>query len=1129
MNLTDAQDRAIHDHDHNLIVVAGAGSGKTFVLVERYLALLDAHPEWPLNALVAITFTDKAAQEMRDRVRQHLQVSKRLAEMDSARITTIHGLCAAILRANAAEAAIDPGFEILDEVESSVLLDTVIDDVFRSLETGDPVLELFSEYGELAVRSSLKGLEPLDVPDDLFAQWESLWREDAAVAIRRFWHGEAVQTLGQWPHGIVLGDKLADVWGAVGQWLWQLIDSDDLDASLNTVAEIAAIKVRGGSVKNWHNEEIFATAKQLLSAVRDEAKDCLKTIGDPPDELDRRAAELLRLWFDLARRVRDAYRAAKDERAALDFDDLETLTRDLLQADRVRDRYLGAEFKHVLVDEFQDTNAAQWAIIQRIADPAAPGCLFVVGDPKQSIYGFRGADVSVFEQVRAEIAQLGAAVDLSRSFRTHQRLVECFNDVFSRLLTRDPSSPVSDYEVEFGGGMQAERIDAPSDAPVLELVLLDSELLKDRDEEEIARRWEAYEIARRIKAIVEEEQRPIYDKRQRIIRPIQYGDIALLFQAMTNVTLYESALKAETIPYLTIAGKGYYDRQEIWDLLNLLRALYHPADDLALATALRSPLFGLSDDALLALRLDSSISLWENLAAPDRVPPDERPLVEFARETLNNLRSRAGRVTIAELLRAALDQTGYLAVLTGLTDGARRRSNVEKLLEKAEGSGRITLSAFTQYLQDMSENETREGEAILEDASAVQLMTVHKSKGLEFPLVILVDASYQWRAYDERVVKGLACKVYDPASNQLVKPFAHRRADQLDKLRQEAERRRLLYVAATRAQDYLIISGKGTVKDQGVKARGWLGWLIEALELSEIASKEAQRVSYGWGEVLIRFPQVVSGTEVDDRPPDWDKADEFLDESAAALLESAPRAADAPLRSLTATQIGDLGSAYQANPTESRVFFAERLRRSVYHDAPNHIDPAHSIPRAKLGEIVHRAIRWDIPDDPAALRERLRRYAWEEGIVDSAANRAAVAGAYDLLQRVRASDVFRWIEAAQPEDVYREVPFVFQTEARTIHGIIDLLLRIGAEWHLVDYKTGVVAAAPSPGQLAEHARRYHLQVGVYARAVQELAGVVPQVHIHYIRHARTVTIPTAEWTSALERLEDYIGDVASDD
>ncbi len=353
--------------------------------------------------------------------------------------------------------------------------------------------------------------------------------------------------------------------------------------------------------------------------------------------------------------------------------------------------------------------------------------------------------------MRGEVARQGAAVDLDCSFRSHGALIACFNHLFARLLVRDPASAVRDYQVEYGGGMWAQREAAPGGAPLIELVLIDKQRIKAAGLTRIRRRGEskpARSPGGSSRSSRSSAARSTTNRRKSI-RPIDYGDVALLLQALTHVTLYEEAFKAEGIPYLTVAGKGYFDRQEVWDLLNLLRALYNPADNLALAAALRSPLFSLSDDALLRLRRlragdGKPIPLWEALDQPDQAP-DEADLIAFARDTLRELRASAGRVTIAELLRSALDATGYLAVLTGLPDGARRRGNVEKLLDKAETSGRVTLSAFVQYLKDMSDYEAREGEALLESAGAVRVMSVHKSKGLEFPLVLLGDGSHERR------------------------------------------------------------------------------------------------------------------------------------------------------------------------------------------------------------------------------------------------------------------------------------------------------------------------------------------------------------------------------------------------
>jgi ATP-dependent helicase/nuclease subunit A len=515
------------------------------------------------------------------------------------------------------------------------------------------------------------------------------------------------------------------------------------------------------------------------------------------------------------------------------------------------------------------------------------------------------------------------------------------------------------------------------------------------------------------------------------------------------------------------------------------------------------------------------------------VPADERTLVEFARVTLRDLRRKAGRVTIAELLRLALEATGYLAVLTGLPDGKRRRGNVEKLIEKAETSGRITLGAFTEYLKDMSENEVREGEATLESEGVVQLMTVHKSKGLEFPLVVLVDASYERRGGGGDLVNGLACKVYDAESNSLKETYAYRRASALDKLRETAERRRLLYVAATRAQDYLLVSGQVSYKEnRGLTATGWLAWLIEALELGGIDTSESLITEM----LRVDFPEPMPEAEERDETmrdersrDDWDAISAARDGGldAPMLLQPVPANIGALTRSLTAAQIADLGSARNAHSSESRAYFAERWRQSVFHGAPERIK---SIQRetgaavAGVSEIVRQALRLPLPENDRDLRELLRRYAWEEGIVEEAQNRKTVLDAYELLKRVRRSEMFGWIEGAN--EVYRELPFVYQTEQRTIHGIIDLLIQDQTgEWRLIDTKTAVVTHDPSLKALEDHARRYHLQAGVYAAAVRELIGIAPKAYLYYIRYAKTVMIDEEAWQTALAQLEDTIRDV----
>jgi len=1169
MEMTPQQAQAVHEHGRSLIVIAGAGSGKTRVLVERYLALLDRNPGWPLNALVAITFTHKAAQEMRDRVRQALEDrlhsapddsaralwAARLASMDSARIDTIHGLCAALLRANAAEAGLDPGFAVLDQTEASIVLDDALDAALQAAlddpASGAPLL--FEQYDAGSLRAALTAFIATDLPAppaDPFAVWQAMWAADTAAALDALCADPAFVEAANWsPPGAWPGpdDKLGAAWETAHASLDALFGADPLEERFQALRALGAINRTGGSKANWGGEDIVKESRAALAVLQAAGKAAPTTIGEPPGPLDRQAVELLPLWRGLVERAQAVYRAAKRRQRALDFDDLERLTVDLLaRRPDVAARYRTAEFRHLLVDEFQDTNGAQWAIIRALADSGPDGGLFLVGYQKQSIYAFRGADVSVFHEARARLGPQ-AEIALARSFRTHQPLVTALNALFARLLTRDPASPAYAYQTDLGAPMDAARRDPPGAGPFIEMLLVNQSAGDDNSAAE-ARRREAFEIAQRLHALVA-AQTPVYDRRSGQPRPLAYGDVALLFQSLSSVTVYEEVFKAQGLPFLTVSGRGYYDRQEVWDLLNLLRALYNPADDLALASALRAPLFGLSDDALLALRLlagadGAPLPLWAALERADAAPADERELAASAAACLRELRALAGRVTISELLRAALDRTGFLAALTGLPDGARRRANVEKLVAKAESSGRITLGAFSQYIADLSAREAREGEAPLETQGAVTLMTVHASKGLEFPLVLLADTGWQRGSADKPLLtldreSGLACRVYDADSHALADTFGWRRADRLQRLREDAERRRLLYVAATRAQDYLLISGPVSQGKNGwtCKANSWLAWLLDALDaeadLDSADSADGVVAARGWGAYRLR---VASAPPPDDALSGGTPARCAWDEPGVRAARALPGPAQAPpllaavpgkrtarARHLAVTHLMDLGG------TDFDENCRRRFRRSVLHDAPAYVQP---VTRRRsdsrlIGEIVHEALRWWGPVH-SGLDSLLRDLAWEHGVVDEAEQAYLVREAERLLRSLQHSDIFAWLETAR--QLYQELPFIFSQGDRILHGVVDLLIQRGdGSWAIVDYKTSYVPGVP----LREHAQRYHLQVGAYAQALSThliLAGLLrpgaaPDVYIHYIRHEQTVTVTADEWRAALATLEQQISKV----
>jgi ATP-dependent helicase/nuclease subunit A len=952
---TPEQRQAILTHDRNLIVVAGAGSGKTRVLVDRFVALLDAHPDWPLTSLVAITFTENAAREMRDRVRQAIEqrierapdavILQRWrdhqAALDSARISTIHSLCASILRANAAEAGIDPGFDVADEFDSAVLAEEAVEQGLSWLvEENHPAVRLLLEYGPTAVREQVRRYiddpdwaDPWpEAPEETLLRWQAAYEDHARRVLSRLRKTEDFRSALMWapPDGWPTGpDKIVENWRTILEDRDRFIERENgLEWDLGVLSTWAGIKLQGGSAKAWGSDSVVQDARAILKTIRERCQGAIKEIGAPTGEADRRAAELLPLWAEAVRRVQRVYRQLKARSRFLNFSDLETLTRKLLKDHPgVAARYRDAEFKHILVDEFQDTNRAQREIIYALAGPERPGSLFVVGDPKQSIYRFRGADISVFNDVRQQILLAGGQeVPLSTSFRSHTRLVEAFNAIFAGLFGITDDDPVSAaHAVEPGEPMRANRPTAGA-GPCLEILSIDPDCAESgRSSVDELRHWEAWTLARALRQGVESGGSQVWDRRSDSYRPLTYGDVAVLVYSSNSMPAIETAFKVMGVPYITVAGKGYFDRQEVADVLNLLKAIHNPADDLALATALRSPLYNLSDDDLLALRMQrgadgSRLPLWSVLAGVARshgpaVPNLER--LAFARESLLGLRGLAGRATAAELLTRALEETAYLATLSSLPDGERRVGNVDKLLTIARRSGRINLGEFAAYLEARAEQETREGEALLESGGAVQIMTIHKSKGLEFPIVMLFDASRQGRntmpvlAVDPAL--GPVCQIALENGTPDEQPFAYRLARQRAERLDAAEKTRLLYVAMTRAQDRVIVSG-----DKGGKANTWLTQLGATLKLPDTLDGDEERlISQAWGNCLLHIPRAQPAPEelapIRAETAAWDRLDEQpvpgVEPYAPPLLAPVPVDRSAPARFLNATDLALLGEA----------------------------------------------------------------------------------------------------------------------------------------------------------------------------------------------------------------------------
>ncbi|MEN3334604.1 MAG: hypothetical protein V7641_3969, partial [Blastocatellia bacterium] len=736
-------------------------------------------------------------------------------------------------------------------------------DVFTFLSAHEVKTALTSFIRQGA--SAAKAMTHLDgkTPAEVFAHWQQsldrarneavyalleseAWREDARI-IRRL-AGDSSDRREQ---------LRAQVAALLDQITVTMLDESAGDSGSQKIARLlleikSAINLTGGSKKKWPTEADFLAVKEALARMREAVRNAT-LLAMELNEADRAAAEVAARLAELYRRTRQRFAALKRGRSALDFNDLEELTERLLEGhEAVGERYHDAErglIRALMVDEFQDTAPIQTRILGKLAPRS--GEFFIIGDAKQSIYRFRGADVTVFHAMRDELTAAGGRdVPMSACFRTHERLIAFVNHLFLGVFTRD-----SRYDTPYEA-MTAHRQPITDGAAVeLHIITQSKEAVRLKANE--LREREAALVARRIRQIV--EQPAIYvcgkdDER----RAAQYGDFALLFQASTSFDIFEQALADANVPYVTIAGRGFYDRQEITDLTNLLAFLVSPNDNLRLAAALRSPMFALSDETLLRLRTPPARrTLWRALCDDEiKHAEAEHEAVQAARDVLARLRARVGRISAADLIIEALRETGYLATLMALPHGERRVANIEKFIEQARALASMTLLELVERIGQMQFREAREGEATVEETGAVRLMTVHKSKGLEFPIVWLVDTTYKGKSSRDLVAThvdyGIAVRIgadHVDTDDDKLKAASFAMLQQIEQQMDRAEKKRLLYVAATRARDHLIISGApGT---GNVKGDNWLGRILSSLAIDD--ESRPATFAYPGGEVALHW------------------------------------------------------------------------------------------------------------------------------------------------------------------------------------------------------------------------------------------------------------------------------------
>ena len=1068
--LTPEQESVVADRNADILVSAGAGSGKTRVLVERYVALL---ADCRIPQIAAVTFTDAAAAEMRERVRRAVrdlpQLTGHVAELDQAVIGTIHALCLQILREHpvaagaVAAARVLPDDEAeyerigaaLDALEDAAQSDdgralairefsvfSLIQQLPQMIERRDEVTAAYGRLGATAADWAHRVRSLLDEALRTAVESERPELERLIAGLRRA-HAEAVPS-----------DKLAQRVEAVLGTL-----ADPLPENPGELVEALAtgrpmIKVNAGSKKNWDDLD---GVKADLKAVRETARRLEEAPRWQPFE-----AEALQVLAALQAVFEDAchrYRARKADLSGCDYLDLELETIRLLERHpEIAADYRG-RLRHVMVDEAQDLNETQVRLLRLLTGGSGrspvPGTgphRFLVGDAKQSIYRFRGSDVAHFNRYQEQIGRAGGSVRaLTQSFRTHDELVEVCNGLFDRVFADGAGA----------GGVRMQRMSGRGSAtwagPHLGVIPVAGKASDGAGADDVdRRRVEADAVAREVAALLSAGA-PVWDAEAGCARAAAPRDVAILLRRLANVHVFEQALESHGVPYVTPAGAGFFTRQEVRDLTNLLAWLAEPDDHIALVGALRSPLFMIDDRTLLACHgADRS---WLRVLAdpPGNVAGDARQRCKHAAAVLRELREAVALEPPDAIIERALDLTGFEAAWAPVRGGEQALANIRKLVAILRTLGGRSVDEAVSYLhRRRDELADREGLAVVDRTDAVRLLTIHGAKGLEFPIVFVPEAHIRPpESYDVvrwRPATGIAVTL-SPAEDdeRRRRPGLYSLLQRYDRSEEDAEYRRLLYVAATRAADRLYLSG-----DEDAGEGSWIALCRDTLA----------GMHQGLAEIRPPVPVDLHAIARSGPPEEVAVPPASVERKVTAPLVERP--AVIPLRSST--------------PVTSLRVPAAGVRVGSHGDGMGLL----------RGNLAHEAIRlWfttGVRPNLQVLPARLRQSA------GTPAELRALAEVDEMLDRFAGSALAQVLRQSGTR-AHFELPFGWFWDGAPVHGTIDLAYEHAGRWHLVDFKTDDVRR----GKLKQAAAPYLGQVALYAGALQQAVGSAPVASLHFLR------------------------------
>lgn len=1190
MAWTNEQQAAIDSRGQTLLLSAAAGSGKTAVLVERIIRrLLDKEYPIDITELLVVTFTKAAAAEMRDRIGMALmkalsetkdpRVERQLALLPSAQISTLHAFCQHVIRKYFYTIDLDPAFSIAGEEELNLLRRQVLEDVF---------LSYYEDDEKASILYPLADMFGSDRGDDILMDTVSrMYTYARSLAWPEHWLKEAARAYDVAPDAVI--DDM--VWaGPIKDAVRRILEEDArlydgvlyhlrqreafAPACDTFVAEQAALR-QAAQARSWNDLSRFVRAidfprlKSLrklsdddkavwerCKKVRDDVKkDVIKTLqavyfsATPEEWLDGMRAMkpimdgLVTLTLDFAK----AYGAAKKEKGWIDFSDLEHFCLQILLAPDASPEHpvpsaaaeeLRSQYEEVFIDEYQDTNGVQELITRLVS---GEDNRFMVGDIKQSIYRFRLADPTLFLEKYHSFSRDEKAVqrciDLGRNFRSVPVVLDAVNAVFSRAMTAEAAGMDYGEREKLYAGRQAPDDERWIGGPV-EVDIVPTPSDEEDDDGSTAFEKECRFIAGRIGELLASGR--MAARKDGTLEPLSYRHIVVLLRSMAGkADVLIQALQEGGIPSYAEQSGGYFAAVEVQVMLALLRCIDNPEQNLAMAAVLRSPLVGLDETALAGVRLAGDGTLWQNLPAfvaslPDGV--DEKEDLQQFMAAFDSWRTYSRRHGVAELLQRLYDDTAYVDFVGAMPGGDVRQANLKALYDRArqyEEAGFRGLFRYLQLMDKMKEDglDLAPAKVVSEKEDVVRIMSIHKSKGLEFPVVFVADMG---KAFNRRDTQdqilfhnrlGIGLKQYDPEWRMSYPTLIWSGIAAQLRWEGTAEEERILYVAMTRARDQLILTGHSSHIDRDwqrwtsrlnpAQAKSYFDWVMPAALAPFGAKADADyaRPGAAWQDAIwqVRIARAVPAGTVEEGAYDGEPRLEALRRGDLT---------GTPVPSWLDEQLSWQYAYPQAVRTAAKFSVSEVKRRyqelhsdelqdeaalsvpaaAVIPTAPGEDDAFAALPPwlageeaavsgAQRGTALHKALQYITPaadQTTATLRREIDAFV-RQGLLSREEAKLVYV---PVLAAFCQSDIGR--RMAESPELHREYPFTVllaggdplpETETGEqilIQGVIDCLFREDDAWILVDYKSDRLETADA------FRSRYAVQLALYKRAVEQI-------------------------------------------